>query len=88
MGMWPLCHGNIASKERLEFAVLGDPVNVASRLESATRMVGCRCLASHSIVAAATLKNQINTSKFIAQLSEHGPISLLSRNIEILGKII
>ena len=42
----PAILGNIGSERRLEFATLGDTVNVASRLEAATRALGCRIVAS------------------------------------------
>ena len=47
----PAILGNIGSERRLEFATLGDAVNVASRLEAATRDLGCRIVASDAVVS-------------------------------------
>ena len=45
--------GVIGDETRLEFAVLGDTVNVASRLEQATKRVGWPVLASSETIRAA-----------------------------------
>ncbi len=47
----PAIIGNIGSERRLEFATLGDTVNVASRLEAATRSLGCQIVASDAVVS-------------------------------------
>lgn len=47
----PAIIGNIGSERRLEFATLGDTVNVASRLEAATRNLGCQIVASDAVVS-------------------------------------
>ncbi|MFZ1813697.1 MAG: adenylate/guanylate cyclase domain-containing protein [Rhizobiaceae bacterium] len=46
--------GDIGSERRLEFATLGDTVNVAARLEKQTRALECRLAASDELVSRAS----------------------------------
>lgn len=51
----PVVVGNIGSNSRLEFTVVGDTVNIASRLEAVTRQLNCRIATSQGCLRAAAV---------------------------------
>lgn len=48
----PVVIGNVGPERRLEWAVLGDTVNVASRLEGCSRSLGVTLVVSEALIAA------------------------------------
>jgi adenylate cyclase len=75
----PVVLGDIGSTRRLEFAVLGDAVNVASRLEAMTRELGVRLAVSGDLVAEIDRANGADTN-LLAGLTDAGRRSLRGRD--------
>lgn len=76
----PIIMGDVGIDQRLEFAVLGDTVNVASRLEHATRELQCRCLLSVDLLKAAETEDSSVLLRYQDRLSNRMNIALRGRD--------
>jgi adenylate cyclase len=75
----PVVVGNIGTDRRLEFAVLGDTVNVASRLEAMTRELNCVALISSGVANAVREVAPDEAETLLAGFVDRGEVTLKGR---------
>jgi PAS domain S-box-containing protein len=76
----PVVLGDVGTVEHVEFTVIGDTVNIASRLQQATRTLQCDLVVGQELVNAIKDENEHEaTLNLLERLQQHG-------NLEIRGR--
>jgi adenylate cyclase len=83
----PVVVGSIGTDRRLELAVLGDTVNVASRLEAMTRELGCAALISGATVDTVREEAPAEAAAILEGFVHRGAVPLKGREqpVEVLA---
>jgi adenylate cyclase len=72
--------GDVGTEEYVEFTVIGDTVNTASRLQEATRTLQCDLVVGQELVNAVKDENQREaTINLLERLQPHGDLAIRGR---------
>jgi PAS domain S-box-containing protein len=76
----PVVLGDVGTKEYVEFTVIGDTVNTASRLQQATRALQCELVVGQELINAVKEENEReDTTNVLGQLQVCGDLSIRGR---------
>ena len=82
MGMHygPVVLGDVGTKEFVEFTVIGDTVNTASRLQQATRALHCDLVVGQELVNAVKGENEReDAGNLLERMQKHGEYAIRGR---------
>ena len=76
----PVVLGDVGTEEYVEFTVIGDTVNTASRLQQATRTLQCDLVVGQELVNAVKEENEReDTTNLLERLHPHGELAIRGR---------
>ncbi|MDX1400483.1 MAG: adenylate/guanylate cyclase domain-containing protein [Kiloniellales bacterium] len=74
----PVVLGDVGTEEYVEFTVIGDTVNTASRLQEATRSLDCDLVVSQELVDAVKVENR--AANLLKPLQYYGDFTIRGRS--------
>jgi PAS domain S-box-containing protein len=76
----PVVLGDVGTEDFVEFTVIGDTVNIASRLQQATRALHCDLVVGQELVNAVKAENEGgDTGNLLERLQKHGDFTIRGR---------
>jgi PAS domain S-box-containing protein len=76
----PVVLGDVGTKDYVEFTVVGDTVNTASRLQQVTRNLNCDLVAGQGLVENIRNEQSERSEQLFRYLQPHGPFNVRGRS--------